>query len=457
MVYTADDASGGVSTFAPTPAGPLAPFGENDVAGHPNGFGGLVVTPDGRHLYLGDLLPGKTVSAGTVTAFAVGAGGLLTQQSQPLTLPEIPFSSSITPSGSYLIVNLGSTLASYAIGPSGVLTPTGPPVARPFTYGPGMAITPDGQTLFVANSVSGTISRYLVAPNGTLAHVGADVATGTGSNSRPWALAIAPDGHELFAANRDLGIVSTFSIGAGGALTQTSTGVISGLDAHSGVFALAVSLNGRYLYSANSGQGSATAFAIGSGGALTPLGTVFTDQRHHAYPDGIGVSSDGHHVYVANGLYSTVATLAVGSDGRLTWLGSNAQSGGSPEELVVDRSSSAGVTKTATFGDQRVSATSVPGSPCVASTRTLPVALAAVTTAHGSRERFVKATLSWTPSSKRQPRPTRVVHVLPDAEQLSLAKLRAGTHTLTLVITYRKPGRKRVAVTRTIRLRVSVC
>ena len=455
-VYTANSGGGGVSTFAVTPAGPLAPFGQNTVSGHTNGFGGLVLAPDGRHLYLGDLLPGKVVSAGTVTVFSVGAGGLLTQQGPPLTLPEIPFGFAITPNGHDLIVNLGSTLASYAIGQSGALTPNGPTIARPPTDAPAVAITPDGRNVYVANSVDGTISTYSIATNGILAQAGPDVSSAVGPNSEPWALAVTPDGHQLFVANRHDGTVSALVIGAGGALTRTNTSVISGANDHSGVYALAISPNGRYLYSANSGQGSVSSFGIGAGGALTPIqASVLTGRNVHAYPAAVGVSHDSRYLYVANGFDGTVATLAIGNRGQLTRLGTNVPSTYSPDGLAVAQISSPAVSRTAIFGNQRVTITSVPASPCVAATQRLPVDLSATATRRGARFRFVQATLSFT--TRRGRRPNAVVRSLPDAAQLSLAHLPAGTHTLTVRLTYVKAHRPSATITRTVSIRVRVC
>src|SRR5579864_525496 len=87
-----------------------------------------------------------------------------------------------------------------------------------------MAITPDGKTLFIANSGDSSISGYSINSDGTLSAQGATPSSG----QLPVALAIDPSGKFLFVANQGVitdntsGTVSVFAIGSGSLTSQGS-------------------------------------------------------------------------------------------------------------------------------------------------------------------------------------------------------------------------------------------
>ena len=82
------------------------------------------MSPNGSFLYVAN------ISGNTVSAYAIGSGGLLT----PLSTPAFPTGGAptgmvVTPNGSFLYVtNNGSdTVSAYAIGSGGLLTPLSAP------------------------------------------------------------------------------------------------------------------------------------------------------------------------------------------------------------------------------------------------------------------------------------------------------------------------------------------
>ena len=211
-----------ISRFAIGAGGSLTDLGTDTPTGAaPRG---IAITPDGAYLYVANF------GADNVTGFSIGAGGTLTAQpDSPFpagTSPSVPV---VTPDGKYLYVtNSGSgDVSGYSIGADGKLTELG---GSPFPAGTtplaGASITPDGRYLFVSNSGSGSVSRYSIGADGGLTTLG--LPTGTGTN--PTGTAVSPDGSRLYVANDDIpGSISAFTINAAGSLAPIA-GAPSGGD-----------------------------------------------------------------------------------------------------------------------------------------------------------------------------------------------------------------------------------
>jgi len=113
----------------------------------------------------------------------------------------------------------GGDVRAYSIGADGVLTEFGTPPATG-DYPDAIAITPDGNWLYVGNRTESTISQYAVNGDDTLSPLSpAKVAA-----SAPTALRISPDGASLLATNHaGIGaadsLVTSFVIGVDGKLT----------------------------------------------------------------------------------------------------------------------------------------------------------------------------------------------------------------------------------------------
>jgi 6-phosphogluconolactonase (cycloisomerase 2 family) len=149
-----------------------------------------------------------------------------------------------------------------------------------------MAITPDGKTLFIADSGDSSISAYSVNSDGTL---GTPVNTPS-SGQLPVALAIDPTGKFLFAADQQSGDVSAYTISS---TSLTAIGVVSTQTPGSPVSApsaLTVSPTGNFLYVANSATNQVLGFSYDSNGALTPLLS--------ANPNPCGTGAPGYCVQV---------------------------------------------------------------------------------------------------------------------------------------------------------------
>jgi 6-phosphogluconolactonase (cycloisomerase 2 family) len=172
---------------------------------------------------------------------------------------------------------------------SGAVSQTGNAVATG-VQPQAMAMTPDGKTIFIANSGDSSISGYSVNSDGTL---GAP-ATLASSGQLPVALAIDPTGKFLFAADQQSGDVSAYTISS---TSLTAVGAVSTQTALSPASAspsaLAVSPTGSFLYVANSATNQVLGFSYDSNGVLTPLPS--------ANPNPCGAGAPGYCVQVGTG------------------------------------------------------------------------------------------------------------------------------------------------------------
>ena len=171
------------------------------------GPSGMAVTPDGKTVFV-------TNGEGT----SVSAIDVKTRTKYPtdIDLGAHPAALVITPDGKTVFVakydSAADTATTTAPGPGSVATidvktRTKGPTEIPLTvgYGPsGMAITPDGKTLFVISDTS-LVSTIDVA---TRTKDPTDIDVG----ASPSALAITPDGKTVFITNYQSGSVSTIDV-----------------------------------------------------------------------------------------------------------------------------------------------------------------------------------------------------------------------------------------------------
>jgi DNA-binding beta-propeller fold protein YncE len=113
----------------------------------------------------------------------------------------------------------GGDVKAFAVGLDGALTEFGTPPATG-NYPDGIAITDDGNWLYVVNRDDDTISQYAVNGDDTLS----PLSPATAAAPHPSALRISPDGQFLFATNFEGtgapgNLVTTRVVGANGKLT----------------------------------------------------------------------------------------------------------------------------------------------------------------------------------------------------------------------------------------------
>jgi len=190
----------------------------------------LLLHPSGNFLYTSNL----NSPTGAISAFSINATtGALTQISgSPFpTVGSSPGPSSMAsdPAGNILYVSLGGTanannqIAAFTVNSStGALTPI---AGSPVTVGrdpQGLAVTPDGKFLFIANFLDNTISAFSIdAASGVLTPITGSPFT---ANNAPSRVVIDPSGKFLDVTNNVGGDISVFTINAS---TNASTGLLT--------------------------------------------------------------------------------------------------------------------------------------------------------------------------------------------------------------------------------------
>ena len=180
----------------------------------------------------GTKLVGTEVGTSVIDSFTVGFNGRLTAApGSPFKAQGLgPFGSEFRPTNpGQLFVsnahNVGAgtgTISSYADSFNGTLTPVaGSPFPDQQTAPCWIEITHDGQFLFTVNTGSGEISRYQIAPDGTLALLGSTPVGQTGGVGAVDAR-LSPDGRFLYVDESRIGKVGAFAV-SGGSLTELGT------------------------------------------------------------------------------------------------------------------------------------------------------------------------------------------------------------------------------------------
>lgn len=260
--------------------------------------------------------------ANTVTAFRVATeGGLLIVQSttdnpNPVSVGTAPSAVAISPDTQHLYVaNRGSgTVTTFAIGAGGVLTLVPPtssasnPVAVDGSAPDSLATSQNGKFLYVAKSGSNDITAFSIAASGLLTKIpsaGAHTNPLVSGGATLQGIVTSPNAPFLYAVYNSSNTVTAFHIESDGLLTLVAASGASQNPIPVGSSAPAVvivSRNGRFLYSANGG-GTVTAFSIGEDGLLSRVsssGGQVNPVPTGTSPVAMSVSPDGQYLYVAN-------------------------------------------------------------------------------------------------------------------------------------------------------------
>ena len=245
-----------------------------------------------------------------------------------------------------------NTISSYTVNTDGTLTASGSAVTAGTTP-VAMAVDSGGKILYVANQgdfadpASGTISVFgiqgtTLSQSGSVSTATPGVLSGTG----PVSLAITSNGNYLYVANQFTNTVSAYSVNSG-ALT-----LVPGSPYPVGTTPSAVSLtpDGNLLYVANEGSNNVSAFTACTSATLscvTPDGHL-TSAPGSPFGVGLGpvsmaVESDsqGEYLYVADYNSSQVSQFKVATQtGVLTALSTPTISTGANPTAVVVRAGS---------------------------------------------------------------------------------------------------------------------
>jgi 6-phosphogluconolactonase (cycloisomerase 2 family) len=224
---------------------------------------GIAVTPVGKSVYVANF------GGDTVSQYGVGPGGGLTPKTPAtVAVPGGPIRVAVNPDGrSVYVTNVSNTVSQYDVGPGGGLTPKTPLTVAAGIDPVGVAVSPDGKSVYVSNNdffaVAGTVSQYDVGPGGGLTPKTPPTVAAV---HQPEGVAVSPDGKSVYVTNLGAGTVSQYDVGPGGALTPKTPATVG---AAGGPYAIAVSPDGFSVYVANFGDSSVFQFSVGAGGRLT--------------------------------------------------------------------------------------------------------------------------------------------------------------------------------------------
>ena len=237
-LYAANEDSDSVSQYDIGRDGALSPKSPATVAtgGDPHG---VAVSPDGQSVYV------TSVSDHHVAQFDVGAGGELS--------PKSPATVAVDP------------------GPRGIgLT--------------GVAVTPDGQSVYVTDEANFDIWQFDVGTGGTLS-LKSPPTVFAGYHEFPSGVTVSPDGQSIYVTNlyttnkyADVG-VSQFDVGSGGALSLKSPATVAagfGPTGGGGEPGRRERLRQQPSWVLSSGPGeeygaNVSQYHVGAGGLLSPM------------------------------------------------------------------------------------------------------------------------------------------------------------------------------------------
>jgi 6-phosphogluconolactonase len=283
--------------------GAINPIGSN---GSPAATGvqpeAMIITPDGKTMFMAN-------AGGTITAYTVNGDGTLTASGSPATAGSVPVALAADPAGKFLFVaNQGSasdvtsgTISVFAISGTS-LTSVGNPIPTELPAdvsgsGPsGVAVSPVGNYLYVANQFSNNVLSYSFDASGNLTLINSYTAgtnptglafsrcAGVASNTTTANCTVA-DGNNLFVTNSGSNNISIFSAciqvsatcGIGGSApdgTLTEIPSKSPVAAGVGPATIFVNRTSDFVYAVDRGSNQISEYQYSPAtGVLTPLAT----------------------------------------------------------------------------------------------------------------------------------------------------------------------------------------
>jgi outer membrane autotransporter protein len=156
----------------------------------------------------------------------------------------------------------------------------------------GVAVTPNGTSVYIANMADGTISVINTATNA----ISATITVGTA----PGIVAVNPDGTRVYVGNNGSNTVSVVD-------TATNTVIGAPIPVGNSPLGLSVSPDGKRLYVANNASDTVSVIDTATNTTVATFGVG-------SQPFGVAVSPDGTRAYVTNNGNNTVSVVDTGTN-----------------------------------------------------------------------------------------------------------------------------------------------
>ncbi|MBN1530395.1 MAG: beta-propeller fold lactonase family protein [Thermoleophilaceae bacterium] len=317
-VYVANATGSDISQYSTSSTGLLSPLSPAavDTIGTP---AAMAVSPNGLSLYTVNGVPYA------VNQYDIGSSGKLTAKN-PASVPHdggAPgiFGVGITPDGRSLVASANGTfLDQFDIGAGGKLSSAVRAPGYPYINRPnGLAVSPNGKSVYVANTSGNNILQYDVGTTGALTAKN-PLLVASGGGSLPVDIAVRPDGKAVYVANNS-GNIAQFSVDTAGRLSAKSPALVTtpGPCLPSGI---AVSPDGSSVYLSCTYNQNGTGTVVGQydvaeDGRLTAKSPASVKLSGSPASD-VAVSADGKSAYVTVTSLDALAQFSVGAGGRLS-------------------------------------------------------------------------------------------------------------------------------------------
>ena len=221
----------------------------------------------------------------------------------------------------------GGLVSAFSINADGSLQSRGVP-GTGGTLTEGLAITPDGQNLYVANFTTNNVAGFHIFPLGNIGTLTNSPYT-TGFNT-PLGVSPDPEGRWLFTWNHNATprSINVSDIASDGQLSNISGSPFALTAPSIDPFAGSGAPDGNHVYVPNENNNPAgapetvSAYSVASDGSLTRIQTIASgNPAVQSNPFGSTITPDGKFLYVSNpedGANGTISGFQVNSDGTLT-------------------------------------------------------------------------------------------------------------------------------------------
>ncbi|MEM3846926.1 MAG: YncE family protein [Candidatus Parvarchaeota archaeon] len=158
----------------------------------------------------------------------------------------------------------------------------------------GVAVTPNGQYVYVANVNSNTVSVISTSNDSVFKTIPV--------GSVPVGVAVTPNGQYVYVTNCGNGASTTVSL-----ISTSTNSVFKNISVGSGPKGVAITPNGQYVYVANNAGTTVSVISTSTNSVISTI-SVGT------YPWGVAITPNGQYVYVTNNGGTTVSVISTSTN-----------------------------------------------------------------------------------------------------------------------------------------------